>query len=160
MPEIRWDCHDSRSGYHQNGVLHFNPTLLAQNPTDYINITVTHEMAHYVQKIVYPQSLERRIVCRGSRLVRSRRKVHGQEWKFIMRLFGISNPTLYHEYNVENVPKRRVFKRVPVYCNCSVYQVTNKIISNLKSGHTYTCKFCKSKVSLTKPLTSTEVPVS
>ena len=158
-PPIYYDCNDTKGGYHKAGALHFNSILAAQNFDHYLTVTVSHETAHYVQWIVYPDSLTRKVVYRGYSPVYSRRKVHGREWQSIMRLFGIRDPERCHNYDVASVQKR-VFKKTPVYCACSVHQVTNKIIAKLNAGRTFTCKDCKTKISLVNPLTSKEVPVS
>lgn len=156
MPLVVFDCHDTRGGYHQNGVLHFNPVLLNQNLAHYMDVTVVHEMAHYIQKIVFPASLEIRIRWDGKF---SRRKVHGREWQSIMRLFGIREPERCHSYDVTSV-RQRVYQRYPIYCGCEKnHTATLKLINKIKKGKRYSCTICGKAISLIKPLTSTPQPV-
>jgi predicted SprT family Zn-dependent metalloprotease len=149
LPTIYFDCVGTRGGYQKRNELHFNPELLVQNFERYLNTTVPHETAHYVQWIVFPNSLNNGV----------RRQIHGREWKSIMYLFGIKNPERCHSYDITNV-KRRVFKRTPVYCSCSVHEVTNHVINKLQQGKSFSCLKCKSKISLTNPLTSMTESVS
>ncbi len=152
MPEVFYDCNNTSGGYHKDGTLHFNPVLTVQNFEDYLNTTVPHEMAHYIQWHVYRGSLTRQITYgRGYRAVLTRRKVHGREWQSIMRLFGIHNPKRCHNYDVTDVKKKRNIKKFPVYCSCQVHQVTARFIVKLTMGKKYKCLVCRSPVSLTNP---------
>jgi len=165
MPVVYYDCHTRMGGYHQNGTLHFNPTLLNQNLAHYMDNTVVHEMAHYVQLMVYPESLTRQYVGfrwrnGGTKNVYSRRKVHGREWQFIMRLFGIRDPERCHHYDTSSVPVRRVYQRFPLYCGCeNPHTATLKLINKIKKGKKYSCMICGKSISLIKPLTSIPQPV-
>jgi SprT protein len=153
MPLVHFDVHDSRGGYHQAGAVHYNPTLAAQNFTDYMETTVPHEAAHYIQWQVFPSSLM-------TTMFRKRRKIHGREWQSVMRLLG-ANPARCHHYDVSAVPMRRKFKRFPVYCKCpQPHQVTVKIINKLQAGKKYTCYVCHSQVFLTNQLTPANSVVS
>lgn len=156
MPSVFFDCHDTRGGYHQSGTLHFNPTLLNQNLAHYMDITVVHEMAHYVQKIVFPDSLEVRLKWNGRV---KRREVHGRAWQSIMRLFGIREPERCHSYDVTDV-RKRVYRRYPIYCGCEKpHMATLKLVNKITSGRKYTCTICRKSISLIKPLTSAPQPI-
>jgi SprT protein len=81
-----------------------------------------------------------------------RSKPHGREWKYIMRVFGVI-PKRTHNYDVTNTTQR-IFRKFPVYCGCSVHEVTLKLINKIKNGKKYKCLKCKDRISLEKPLTS------
>lgn len=153
-PTILFDCNTSAGGYTLRDTLHFNPTIAFSNFDLYMETTVPHETAHYVQDQVFPSIGCRFKITVFGGMVKKRRSIHGREWQSIMRFFGIRNPKRCHTYDVSNVPGRRVFKRTPVYCSCSVHQVTNKIISKMQQGRTYSCNLCHTRISLSKPLTA------
>jgi SprT protein len=79
----------------------FNFEILKRNQSDFIENTVAHEYAHYVQRELYPQS-----------------KPHGHEWKSIMRAFGV-RPVRCHNYDY--TPARRR--------SCKVYRWRGKYYS-------------------------------
>lgn len=138
FPVIYFDCVGTRGGYHKSGTLHFNMVLLRENYEKYIESTVPHEMAHFVQWLVYPYSLERKYG--------KNRKVHGVEWKSIMNLFGVK-PERTHNYDVTNA-RQRTRKKFPVYCKCSTPKlVTITLIRRLELGKCYRCIICNTKVS-------------
>jgi SprT protein len=150
LPVVFFDCVGTKGGYHRNGVLYFNPVLLAENVEHYLSQTVPHEVAHYVQKKVYPRSLESSVF--------HNRRVHGREWQSIMYLFGVE-PSRTHNYDVTN-SRRRIFKKIPLYCECTEVQtyVTLKIVNKMNAGTVYRCRRCNERVSLTKPLTPEQIP--
>lgn len=68
----------------------FNIKLALENPDEYYDIVVPHEMAHHVQSILYPKSLK---VKEG----------HGKEWCKIMKVvFGIPDDR-YHSMDTTDV---------------------------------------------------------
>ena len=141
-PKVYFDVSGERGGFHLNGTLHFNPELLLQNTDHFIHQVVGHEVAHYVQKIVFPNSLE-------SQYGR-RRKVHGREWQHIMRGFGLT-PDRCHHYDTSELVNKRQVTRVPVYCNCETpNRVSLTIIHRIQQNkRSYCCLTCHQKVSLT-----------
>lgn len=152
VPPVFFDCHGLRAGFHKGGTIHFNSILLRENTEAYFTSTVPHEVAHYVQWHVYPQSL--------SPSLQHNRRVHGHEWKSIMRLFGV-RPERTHNFDVTTT-RRRIFQRFPLYCGCPnvhIY-VTLKLVNKMRAGKMYTCRTCHQPVSLTKPLTPGKKPVN
>jgi len=141
-PSVFYDVKNRDGGYHKNGQLHFNPILLLENVEHFLSTTVGHELAHYIQRQVYPQSLSKK---------GQRRRVHGWEWQTIMSLFGIS-ANRCHCYDVSSIPIiRRRHERFPVYCKCKTYKVTKRIINRMQKGTTYKCRICKGRISLSPP---------
>lgn len=68
----------------------FNIKLAVQNPDEYYDQIVPHEVAHHIQSILFPKSLQKL----GG---------HGKEWKSIMRnVFGLS-PDRYHQLDTTDV---------------------------------------------------------
>lgn len=144
FPSVFFDCCGVKSGFHKTGTIHFNPVLLQENTDRFVETTVPHEVAHYIQWCIYPHSLNNGL---------QNRRIHGNEWRSIMRLFG-APPNRTHIYDVSNV-RRRVFQRFPVNCGCSQVQrhVTLKIVNKMNKGWSYRCRSCKMEISLTDPLT-------
>jgi len=70
--------------------------------------TVTHEFAHLVDGIVYPQT--------RNRGWGQKRSVHGPTWKRVMILFG-ATPSRCHSYDTTNSKVRTKAKHVYV-CRC------------------------------------------
>lgn len=131
-PIVGFDVRGTRSGYCQGIYVHFNPILLRENTEKFLATTVPHEVAHYIQNEIYPES-----------------KTHGREWKSIMWVFGV-RPNRCHTYDVSNARVRRRWKmqRVPAYCGCRVHSIT---VRKANKVHTYRCKFCKVTLTLKAP---------
>lgn len=68
----------------------FNIKLAVQNPDEYYDQVVPHEVAHHIQSILFPKSL---------------RKLggHGKEWKTIMRDVFQLSPDRYHDMDTSDV---------------------------------------------------------
>jgi SprT protein len=84
-PLVKMNLTGKRAGcFHtKNSRIRFNLELMLKNKEDFINNTVPHEVAHYIVEIIDPTS-----------------RPHGATWKAIMKLFGIINPQIYHNYKV------------------------------------------------------------
>lgn len=110
--------------------LRFNPVMWNDNKDTY-DQTVVHEVAHYIQKEIYPMS-----------------KPHGPEWKSVMSNLG-ANPKRCHSMNTRSTQKRTF-----VYsCSCSDHDLTivrhNKC---QKKGTVYTCKKCSGDLKFKKEI--------
>lgn len=132
MPIVQFTVRGTRGGYCQGVYVNFNPVLLRENTETFIATTVPHEVAHYIQRLEYPKS-----------------KSHGQEWKYIMRVFRVE-PKRCHNYDVSNARVRRRWKMqgVPAYCGCRVHSIT---LRKANKVHAYRCKFCKVTLTLNAP---------
>jgi len=82
---------------HTKWVLNFNMVLLNENLEDFVHQTVSHEVAHLVTGVVYPDT--RISFDRFGR--RTARRSHGSEWKSVMIMLGV-NPDRCHDYDVSN----------------------------------------------------------
>lgn len=88
-PSVKMDLTGKCAGCFHPGDyrIRFNLSLMLKNKEDFINVTVAHEVAHYIVEVIDPTS-----------------KPHGATWKSIMKLFGIMNPKIYHDYEL---PKKK-----------------------------------------------------
>ena len=126
-PKVKMDLTGKSAGVFYPGkqpLLKFNLSLLLNNKEDFIQETVPHEVAHYVVEVIDPNS-----------------KPHGLTWRSIMRLFGIANPQVYHNYEVSNSVRH---KRPYIYeCPCQRHYFTKRRHNNVRKGTEYICNVCK-----------------
>ncbi len=117
FPTVKYELRGQTAGWAQDltNTININSILLMENLDTFIDGrtgrgTVTHEFAHLVDGIVYPQT--------RNRGWGQKRSIHGPTWKRIMILFG-ARPSRCHSYDTTNSKVRR--KAVHVYsCNsCS-----------------------------------------
>lgn len=104
IPEITYDLRGTTAGYAfcQENRIQLNSVLLMENLETFIDGrvgrgTVTHEVAHIVDYIGH----------NGFRRRGSKRSVHGNNWKHVMRMFGVRNPTRCHSYDTKNAQVRK-----------------------------------------------------
>ena len=144
MPTLKFRQSGRIGGYYQPSQAFWGkPELLVINP-DYfknhydeqLNVTVPHEVAHYVTHHVFGNV-----------------QAHGWQWASVMRVIGLP-PDRCHTFSLEGVKTREVAKPYHYACGCDIKhnltkQKHNKCQSNLtvygKTG--YTCRKCR------KPLT-------
>jgi SprT protein len=110
LPEVRYGVRGSTAGRAKlrQWVIDLNAVLLMENLDEMINDTVVHEFAHLVDFKLNPENFERRYV--NGRW--TKRDVHGQTWKGIMRTLGVE-PTRTHTMDTSRVSrKKRKFKWV------------------------------------------------
>ncbi len=129
-PEIRFDLSGKAAGQmicssHGKPVIRYNLAIARLQPDDFLARTVPHEVAHLVAHICFT----------GAR-------PHGEEWKSIMRFFGITNPSRCHDYNISQISSRRQ-ARWPYRCGCQAHYLSstrhNRVINNRQHYH---CKRC------------------
>jgi SprT protein len=90
-PKIAFNIKGTNAGtanYSLN-LIRFNPTLLFENPTRFIDRTPGHEVAH--------------LLCRKKYGCNREVKSHGNEWRSIMWSLGLDAKRC-HTYNVAHVP--------------------------------------------------------
>lgn len=68
----------------------FNIKLAVQNPEEYYNQVVPHEVAHHIQYLLFPKSMHK---LQG----------HGKEWQRIMRDVFELSPDRYHSMDISDV---------------------------------------------------------
>ena len=124
-PKIEMDLTGKCAGMYcpAGNLIRFNFNLLMENREDFINETVAHEVAHLVT----------RVIDKGS-------KPHGSTWRAVMKLFGIANPGVHHDYDVAPVNRQ---KRPYLYkCACQSHHFTKLLHKRAQSGIEYTCNDC------------------
>lgn len=84
--------------------VNFNPILLMENQEDFIARTVPHEVAHLIDYIINPHNHKSTIVYgRDNNFRRSKRNVHGADFKFIMEyVLETDDSTRCHNYDTTN----------------------------------------------------------
>ncbi len=90
--------------------LTINPDYFAKHYDEQLNVTVPHEVAHYVTQQVFGD-------------VQS----HGREWASVMRLIGLK-PERCHCFSLEGVKTRTVEKPYQYSCGC----VTKHLVTKAK----------------------------
>jgi len=122
MPSIDYNLRGRTAGTAHGPTNHlsFNATLLMENLEDFIDDnTVPHELAHLIDYIVNPQNHESEIVWtrRGPR--RTKRDVHGADFKFIMEtVLGTSQSNRCHTYDTTNSTVSKTMYMYKCSCGC------------------------------------------
>ena len=132
FPTIKYELRGTTAGWAQDhtNTININSILLMENLDTFIDGrtgrgTVTHEFAHLVDGIVYPQT--------RNRGWGQKRSIHGPTWKRIMILFG-ATPSRCHSYDTTNSKVRR--KAVHVYsCNSCGNKMTLGPVRHKKQQH-------------------------
>jgi SprT protein len=114
---------------------------------DMINNTAVHEFAHLVTHKVYGgNEFSYSSVFGGERRSRTV-KPHGNEWKSVMRGFGL-DPERCHDYNLEGV-KTKGGPRIEYTCNCGkTFEISRTIHNRILMGNNRFCKRCRSQIWL------------
>jgi SprT protein len=148
----------------------YNPVLLNENVEVFLARTVPHELAHLACDRIYPEAHATEIVrTRSGKLKRTKRDVHGNYWKEIMRVLGVSDIGRCHSYDTTSV--KRAVTKYNYSCGCgeSVHQVGAKVHNKVALfGAKYTCKKCKQFIRpanqgktiapVIRPVVATKVP--
>lgn len=108
----------------------FNIYLAHNNQEDYLNQTVPHEVAHYIQWELYGHDVD----------------PHGREWKSIMIRFGVK-PKRCHNY----ATKDSKAPKYPYRCQCRTHQLTKQQHGLAKKGRVFACKKCKFQLRFKQP---------
>ena len=130
VPQICYDVNNTNGGVYKYKTrsVHYNPVLLALNKDVYLETTVPHEVAHYLQFEFFG------VKC----------KPHGPEWVKVMIIIG-AKPNRCHSYDVKYV-KRRNIRRIQIKCGCRSYQVTQSLITRRNLlGNNVICRKCLKK---------------
>ncbi|MGQ0285796.1 SprT family zinc-dependent metalloprotease [Pasteurellaceae bacterium 22721_9_1] len=123
-PAVTYELKGVKAGvaYLQKNLIKFNRTLLLENPTEFIQQVVPHELAHL---LVYQQF--------------GRVKPHGKEWQFVMEhLFNLPADTC-HQFDVTNVQGRTFAYE----CQCQTHYLTTRRHHNIQRKRAvYLCRKC------------------
>lgn len=136
-PKVRMDITGKCAGifhWYQDGetLLRFNLELFLDNKEDFIKNTVPHEVAHFVTWVISPRS-----------------RPHGDVWRAIMQLFGISNPQARHNYEVAPVVRRPT--PFTYRCPCKTHLFTKLRHGYAQKGVEYKCRDCGQPVVYVPP---------
>lgn len=106
--------------------IRFNPWIFAKHFDHNLQVTVPHEVAHYV---VHCQRHRRRV------------RPHGPEWQRVMRGFGLP-PEVTCKLDLTGVPVRRQ-QRHPYRCACRDHEVSSVRHKRMLEGRArYLCRYC------------------
>ncbi len=107
--------------------IRYNSYIFSKFFEDNINVTVPHEVAHYVTDVLY-----------GLNKI----KPHGEEWKAVMKAFDV-DASVTANFDLSGIP----LTTLPLYayrCSCQKHELTsirhNKI---MKQRYRYYCNACK-----------------
>jgi len=115
LPNISYSLKGSTAGLvdFRTETLKFNEVLLNENLEAFITDTVAHEMAHWIDHLVY-DSYRIKYDINGKRIPTS---CHGIRWKEIMGILG-QEPNRCHSYKTNHVKRRtRRYSYVCSSCN-------------------------------------------
>lgn len=100
-PEIRYDLKGACGGKAllEEWAIRVNVQLLKDNFEDYIENTVSHEVAHLIDYELHPENF---YPPEGKS-----RKIHGKTFKFIMKHVFKADPSTTHNYDVSKVKRKR-----------------------------------------------------
>jgi SprT protein len=131
FPEVRYDVRGKTAGYANStrNRIRLNAELLIRYKDVFINRTVVHEVAHIIAYWVFGPKI----------------RPHGNEWKRVMRLLGIANPTRCHSYEVTPARKTRTVKAA---CDCRTIDLGIIRARRIKKGCRYSCRKCSGKIRL------------
>lgn len=107
----------------------FNLILARDNSEEFEN-TVSHEIAHLLTKVLYPNA----------------KQAHGPEFKRVHRWMGGTGNT-YHSYDVSGVAKKRKTTTYVYTCGCTEHTVTSIRHNKMKAGALYKCNACKNRIN-------------
>ena len=111
---------------HGQRSIRYNPYLFAKYFQDNLEVTVPHEVAHYVTDVLH-----------GLHRVRP----HGAEWRAVMRLLG-AEPRAFADYDLSGVPVRRQ-RRFDYACGCTTHRLTAQRHNKVHRGEAcYRCRRC------------------
>ena len=123
------------------GHLDFNMVLLRENLDEFMTNIVPHEVAHYCTDLWKGMLFDR-----GGRCIH-----HGNDWKQMMRFFGVV-PQTTHKMDVTNVKRKRNYRLFEYKCSCQTHQVTSIIHNKMKKGKKYVCTSCKCNLEFVKEI--------
>lgn len=144
MPRVVYDLRGHTAGMACNNrkdptksKIRLNPDMLndPRYAEDMITTTVPHELAHIVQRQLWPMS-----------------KAHGWEWQQIMGILGLP-PTVCHDYDTVAARTRKPTARPYTYvCDCGdgrEHRMTALIHRRIQQqGKQYICNDCKATLVL------------
>jgi SprT protein len=124
LPKPSYKLRGRVAGYGSSNYLAFNLVIATMNDINHFcEDTVPHEIAHVIQRRLYPYS-----------------KSHGPEWKRIC--VELTGKKLDRCHQMVTVSARKVSK-VDFTCGCRHYKLTTIRANRIKNGRKYICRTCK-----------------
>lgn len=117
------------TAHFETSTITLNKKLLLKNVEEFLSVIVPHEAAHIIADIKFPEA---------------RSKMHGKEWKSIMRQLGCE-PTRCHELDVSEIYGTTRFRYVCA-CDAKFHSITKIIHKKIESGEVRRCIRCDSRV--------------
>ena len=130
MLEVRCDLRGKAAGqvrHYADGrlVIRYNLGMARLQPRQFIAETVPHEVAHVITWL-----------CHGRRA-----RPHGEEWRAVMRHFGIEDAPRCHDFAVPPQDTRRQ-RRWSYRCDCQTHQLSSTRHNRVLRGQQYLCRSC------------------
>ncbi|HBS27317.1 MAG TPA: metallopeptidase (SprT family) [Gammaproteobacteria bacterium] len=137
--EISFDVRGSAWGYYmrkgRQRRIRYNAALFEKYFNEGLEDTVAHEVAHFVVDSLYR---------------RRKTKPHGKEWREVMSLFGINNPSVTHSTDLSGIEVRQQ-RRFKYQCECGpVMLSTTRHFRVLRGTTTYSCRRCGNQLQVEK----------
>jgi SprT protein len=115
-------------------VLRFNLDIARRHPTDFVERTVTHEVAHLLTA-----------ACHG------RTRPHGAEWRAVMAYLGVPDPSRCHDYSLDEAKVRRQ-RRWAYVCACSRHLLSTTLHKRILTNQArYHCRRCGARLHQPPP---------
>ena len=109
-----------------SAVIRYNPHIFARYFEHGLEVTVPHEVAHYVTDRVYGLS---------------RVRPHGEEWQSVMRLLNVE-PRATARFDLSGLPIRRQH-RFAYQCDCNTHELSSCRHNRVNQGRArYHCRLC------------------
>ncbi len=105
-----------------------HPSLIAKHGQAYIDKTVVHEVAHCIQKHIWPRS-----------------RAHGSEWHHVMHILGIEYPERCS--NWEGMERVRMARPYIYTCACREHPLTHILHNRILQGKWRKCLRCKQRLA-------------
>ena len=131
---VQFDLRGNAAGMYRvrdhERLIRFNPYIFSKYFDNNMEVTIPHEVAHYVTDRLY-----------GIGNVRP----HGPEWKTVMAALG-ADARATARYDLTGIPVRRQ-RRFSYRCGCMTHQLTSCRHNRFMQGRvTYHCRNCGSAI--------------
>jgi SprT protein len=110
--------------------LMFQLDFAEHHKEDFLNRTVPHEVAHWIDKEV-----------NGYQYKGGRRDIHGKSWQDIMiKVYGLE-PSRCHNYDI-SVTKVKGGRNYVYECKCKEHHLSSIRHNRIRRGTIYSCNLC------------------
>lgn len=112
----------------------FHEVLMGRHPEEF-DTTIVHEVAHLVTFKVFPRA----------------KQAHGPEFKRVMMMLGVANPTRCHSYDVSGLKRYNTVKRFEYKCEygCVHTLTVRRHNAAMEGSARYLCSKHKARISFT-----------